>query len=181
MGQAAEDPGAPSVFVACHGRPDVLSSLCVACASCVRTCVDVTRLCAGTFPKIRSAATKDCPKMNQTTSTTRTLHACQIISSNCIIYTSKRQVCEDPGVPAVCVTYLTRSDSGRTIASPELPVVCLRRVRVLRAGVCGGDALRLCISLGHPECNTFFFFFKHDSRRPALMVDPVVSSPPIPP
>ena len=51
MGQVAEDPGAPSVFVACHGRPDVLSSLCVACASCVRTCVDVTRLCAGTFPE----------------------------------------------------------------------------------------------------------------------------------
>ena len=51
MGQVAEDPGAPSVFVACHGRPDVLSSLCVACASGVRTCVDVTRLCAGTFPE----------------------------------------------------------------------------------------------------------------------------------
>ena len=127
-----------------------------------------------------SAATKDCLKMIQTTSTTRTLHACQNISSNFIIYTSKRQVCEDPGVPAVCVTYLTRSDSGRTMSSPELAVVCLRRVRVLRAGVCGGDALRMCISLGHPECSTFFFF-KHDSRRPARMVDPVVSSPPIPP
>ena len=33
------------------------------------------------------------------------------------------QVCKDPGVPAVCVAYLTRSGSRRTIASPELAVL----------------------------------------------------------
>ena len=80
----------------------------------------------------------------------------------------------------MCVTYLTRSDSGRTIASPELAVVCLRRVGVLRAGVCGGDAFRMGTFLRHPEYRTFFFF-KHDAGRPALEVDPAVSSPPIPP
>ena len=49
--QVGEDPGVPSVFVACHGRPDVSTSLCVAGAYCVRTCVDVTPFCAGTFPE----------------------------------------------------------------------------------------------------------------------------------
>ena len=49
--QAGEDPGVPFVSVACHGRPDVSTSLWVAGAYCVRTCVDVTPFCAGTFPE----------------------------------------------------------------------------------------------------------------------------------
>ena len=51
MRQVGEDPGVPSVFVDCQGRPDVSTSLCVAGAYCVRTCVDVTPFCAGTFPE----------------------------------------------------------------------------------------------------------------------------------
>ena len=100
---------------------------CRLCASRVRlACVRVLMRRADVrvhSPKIRSAATKDCPKMNQTTSTRWTPLHVRIEAAIASYVTEMRQGCEDPGVPAVCAAYLTRSDSRRTIASPELAVV----------------------------------------------------------
>ena len=181
MGQVAEDPGAPSVFVACHGRPDVLSSLCVACASCVRTCVDVTRLCAGTFPENPQCRYKRLSK-NESDDVHHKNVPCMSEYQQQFHHIHKQaSSVRGPRRPS-CVRYV--SDAVR-FWSHHCVARASRRMFASRSRLTCRRVWRRRLSVVHfpgtSGMQYIFFFFKHDSRRPARMIDPVVSSPPIPP